>query len=796
MNRHGSNSHSQHSGNSELIPLNSVYPTQYHPGNFSGANYGGTQLFPSGMAGNGGPAHDNLVREYLGLIVKHRTVMAGVVIVSVALALLYSFIATRWYTAESRIRISTYEPVLTATRIEDVLQQKSKETNYLETQLEELKSLSLADRVLQDQQIYSFYAASSKKTSAASEEINTGGYRAPIGMIRAYLGSLAISPVRRTSLVTIAATAKDPVIAARIAQSHALAYIDWVRDARLEQQTRSLTFLENQANELRQKVTDLERSLADYAEKNAIVGVNKDENIVAQKMAQLNNALTELTTRRLEAENISKGATGKLGNSAGFDDLSTQNMRSELARLEGEYQQLSSKFMPGYPRMQQLEAQINGLRRSVQEQRKQILSGLVAKSEALAQQEIEMKEELEQQKSRAFELSKKQVQFNALNRELSSSRDLLESVLKQMKETGLSAENNASNVSLVDAPVVPTSPAYPRKSVILLIGLFGGIGAALALALLLNRLDSSIRSTDELLGYLGLPSLGLVPSFEREPAKPLPIQPSVLLGAPNRHHETNNSDDIDPSLPVLSKGRDIISPLVFLKQPRSLAAEAYRAIRTALLLSKAGDAPRTMLVTSAQSGEGKTTSAVNLVASLASSGARVVLVDADIRRPSVHRHFGLRNDGPGLVEILTGQRTFDEIAIKDPINRVTVLPAGSSPPNPAELLGSAEMLSFIEKLAARFDYVVIDSPPVLPVTDSVVLSRLVEGVIFVVGSGVTPRKVVADAVHRLHAVGAHVLGSILNNVNLSGGEHYYYNRYYRSYYEQNGESSAASSTQL
>lgn len=781
MNRHGSNSYSHQSNHSELIPLNVVHHSQQL----------GIPIFPSGGAGNGRPAHDNLVREYLGLIVKHRTVMASVVIVSVALSVLYSFIATRWYTAESRIRISTYEPVLTATRIEDVLQQKSKETNYLETQLEELKSLSLADRVLQDPQIYSFFAASAKSNSRSSDDISGAGYRAPIGMIRAYLGSLSIAPVRRTSLVTIGAMAKDPVIAARIAKSHALAYIDWVRDARLEQQTRSLTFLENQANELRQKVSDLERSLADYAEKNAIVGVNKDENIVAQKMAQLNSALTEITTRRLEAENISKGATSNLGDSAGFDDVSTQTMRSDLARLEGEYQQLSSKFMPGYPRMQQLEAQIGGIKRSIQDQRKQILSGLKAKSDALIQQEAEMKEELEQQKSRAFELSKKQVQFNALNRELASSRDLLESVLKQMKETGLSAENNASNVSLVDSPVIPTSPAYPRKMVILLIGLMGGIGAALALALLLNRLDSSIRSTDELLGYLGLPSLGLVPSFEREPAKPLLGAPNALLGAPKQTTTSNDVEEFDENMPIISKGRDIISPLVFLRQPRSLAAEAYRAIRTALLLSKAGDAPRTMLVTSAQSGEGKTTSAVNLVASLASSGAKVVLVDADIRRPAVHKHFGLQNDGPGLVEILTGQRSFEEIAIRDPIKRVTVLTAGSSPPNPAELLGSAEMLSFIEMLASKFDYVVIDSPPVLPVTDSVVLSRLVEGVVFVVGSGVTPRKVVADAVNRLHAVGAHVLGSILNNVDLTGGEHYYYNRYYRSYYDQKAESPTA-----
>jgi succinoglycan biosynthesis transport protein ExoP len=784
----------RHGSSNSLIPLSAALPKAMGDAGVPASSLGGQTIFPLTLNDSGRLGHDNLVREYLGLMMKHRLVMLSVIGASVLIALLYSFVATRWYTAESRVRISTYEPVLTATRIEDVLQQKSKESNYLETQIEELKSLSLADRVLADPEIREYFSASAKK-SARPEEVTSAGYRAPIGMIRAYLAGVSVSPVRKTSLVTVSVMARDPVIAARIAKLHATTYIDWVRDARLEQQTRSLKFLETQATELRQKVQDLERALADYAEQNAIVAVNKDENIIAQKMAQLNSALTDVTTRRMEAEKIAKEGNLNLKSSAGFDDISTQSMRSELAKLEGEYQQLSGKFMPGYPRMQQLSAQIAGLKRSIQDQRKQILSGLNSKAEALVQQESEMKEELEQQKSRAFELSKKQVQFNALNRELSSSRELLESVLKQMKETGLSAENNASNISLVDSPVVPLSPSYPRKPMLLFVGLMIGIGLAISIALLLNRLDSSLRSTDELMGYLGLPSLGLVPSFEGDAiaapgmsgranttkgVKPLLLSGGAA-GPSKRARENLPTSSLYASIEVSNEGDS--SPLVFVKQPRSLAAEAYRAIRTALLLSKAGDAPRTMLITSAQSGEGKTTSAVNLVASLASSGARVVLVDADIRRPSVHKHFGLKNDLPGLVELLTGQRSFSEVAHTGLIQRVTVVCAGSSPPNPAELLGSAEMLSFIERLASNFDYVVIDSPPVLPVTDSVVLSRFVEGVIFVVGSGRTPRKVVADAVQRLHNVGAHVLGSILNNVDLKGGEHYYYNRYYRSYYD-------------
>jgi succinoglycan biosynthesis transport protein ExoP len=235
--------------------------------------------------------------------------------------------------------------------------------------------------------------------------------------------------------------------------------------------------------------------------------------------------------------------------------------------------------------------------------------------------------------------------------------------------------------------------------------------------------------------------------------------------------------------PVLKKVVSGLSQQVmYVTNPKSLASEAYRTIRTAILLSQAGEPPRTILISSAQSSEGKTTSSINLAASLASAGGRVVLIDADLRRPGLTRHFGLPSGGPGLVEIITGQASIKDVAIPEILKRVTVIPSGRVPPNPAELLGSKEMIVTIQKLSEEYDYVIIDSPPILPVTDSVILSRFVDGVVLVVKGASTPRKVVRDAKTRLEAVGARFLGAILNDVDLTGGDYYYYNRYYYSYY--------------
>lgn len=715
------------------------------------------------------------VRQWMRVIWKYRMLCAGGAVLGFLLSLLYVFTVTPRYTARSRIKIGTYEPILASTRVEDVFEQKSKEANYLETQIQEIESLSLADRLLSDPEIRDALEKRAPRgwlgwfrDQRSSGPDGVSSYKSSLEQMEAYLDRLNVEPVKRTSLVMIEATYDDPQIAAMIANRHASAYIEWVREKRMEQQSRGLVFLRKQAEELREKVADIERDLADYAEANSIVAVNKDENIVVQKMAQLNKLLTETTTRRIEVEKLHSSALATLDqNSAGFDDSSIQDMRSELAKHQALYTQMSEKYLPTYPKMIQLKSRIDKLEKFIKEQRRQIVNGLKAKADAAREEEAHLKKELEMQTSQAFELSKRQVQYNVLNRELQTSRDLLQQVLRQSKETSLAVESNGSSVAVIDEAVVPSYPSFPKKRLTVLASVAGGLMLGVLLAFFLNHVDNTVRSPEDLQTFVSLATLGAVPSFD--------LNRSLLWSAEGY---TATKQVLDKRSPVPS------SHLVFMTSPASVASEAYRTIRTGIMLSRAGEPPRTILVSSAQSGEGKTTSAVNLAASLASTGGRVLLVEGDLRRPSVHRQFDMESHTPGLTELLTGQAGLEEVLIESRVKNLSLLLSGAIPPNPAELLGSKEMALLCDELSVSYDYVIIDSPPVLPVTDSLILSRKVDGVIMVVRSGETPGKAVREAVRRLEGVGARFLGVILNDVNMQSGDYQYYGGYYQSYKQQ------------
>ncbi|MCB0320646.1 MAG: polysaccharide biosynthesis tyrosine autokinase [Bdellovibrionales bacterium] len=750
---------------------------------------------------------DSILRDYWGIVVRYRTLIVGVFLATTLIFTIAAFLITPLYVGKSRIRIGTYEPVLTAASVEGVFEEQSKEANYLETQIQEVSSFTMADRVLNKSAVRdrifsevaahqgffaSLFGGSPTSPEEPSKDLEVHSiYTQPVDLIEQYLTNLSVRPVRRTSLVEIQFQSENPVTAALIANEHAKEYRDWVRESRVEQRSSTLRFLREQGEDLREKVMDLEREIADYAEENSIVAVNADQNITAQRMSQLNQLLTEVTAKRIEAEKIYEKSKDSLSSdAAGFDDDTTRRMRGELATLKAEYSELLEKFTPEYPKLKQIKAKISGLNEAIQEQRSQIVEGLQAKSHALELEEARLQEELDQQKSKTFELAKRQVHFNVLNRELESSRELLQNVLRQTKESALAIEGNSSNVTIVDFAVVPDSPSYPKKSLLILGGMGFGAALGVALAFLFSHLDNTIRTAEALTQLTYVPNLGVVPSFEKdqefqkdhESQKNLGgnsnVPPQIALE--NKQSKKSSSSQSDEALPV-----SYDPSVTFIDEPRSLASEAYRSIRTAILLSQAGEPPRVLAVTSAQSSEGKTTSVINIAASLASTGdVRVLVIDCDLRRPSVMSYLGGGTQTSGVVEVLTGLSPVDELILPDILPGVSVLPSGRIPPNPAELIGSKEMRNLLASLSDQFDFIVIDTPPVLPVTDSVVLSRLVDGVIFVVKGGTTPRRIIADAKDRLVSVGARILGTILNDVNFSSGDYYYYNKYYLSYYQE------------
>jgi len=734
------------------------------------------------------------LRRYIEVVLKYRAViLTSAVTIAICFAL-YAFTTTPLYTARATLQIDSYEPVLGTLKVEDLLQQKSSRQDYLETQIQQIKSLSLADAVLADPDIRKHFENTkrswlssllsfgrNRKKQDVSLDSAVSGYTAPAAMLRSYLNHISVSPVRRTTLVNIDVVDTSPILAATIANKHGAAYIEWVRSLRLDQQGRGLAFLSAQSAQLQERVADLERQLADYAEENSIVALSKDENITVQKMGTLSADLSAAESKAIQLDNKAKEARSTLSqDSAAFDDSSVTSTRLELAKLEAEYALASSKYQAAYPKMQQLRSQIDQLKRSVREQRAALVRGMESEARAAASEVNKLKEELEKQKSLAFDQSKRQVQYNSLERELDSSRELLQNVSKQMKEMSLAVESKGTNIAVVDRALVPQSPSHPKKVLLIVLGLVLGLLLGVGAAFLLDHLDNTIRTPDEVRRILDLPTLGVIPSFS---GKTLGIdEQSGGEADPTPPQESPPAASADGGAAPLSKfvAQHAVQFPILAGDGQSQVSESYRTIRTNLVLSRAGRAPRTLLITSGLPAEGKTTVAVNLAITLASTGSRVLVVDVDLRKPSVAKHFRISQNCAGVTDVLTGNASLESAIVSSSVDNVFVLPSGSSAPNPSELIGSEEMVRFVGEVQERFDYVILDSAPLLPVTDTMLLSRLAEGVVLVVRGNATPIKACVDAKERALVSGARLLGVVLNDIEIRG-MHYYYG-YYDGYY--------------
>lgn len=744
---------------------------------------------------------------------KYRWFIGLVSVLGLFLAAAYAFFATPQFTAEATLKIGTYAPLLNGAGIEDSMRQQTREQDYLNTQVSLLSSLSLADKVYSEpgiQQKLSEYfsrqtglfgflkpfrerlfgSGNEKKLDVETLEKS---YENPIDKLKSYLNIVSIQSIRKTALVNVSVTTSDPQLSARVANTHAQGFIDLMREDRQQSTLENLLFLKRQSEELADKLAQAERNLASYAEENAIVSVNKDENIVVRKMAELNELLTAATSRRILAETkLKESQSGSGLNTSANDDESIQSLRLALKQAESEYSSLAEKFKPGYPKMVQLKARIDNLNNNIRQQRGQMLGALEADYKSAVASEKALQEQLEMQKSQAFELSRREVQYNIMKRDYESIQDLHQSILRQLKEAQVSSESSGTNVSIADKAAVPSGPSSPRKLRCLLIGLLGGVLLGISLAVTFELFDNTLKTPEDVQRSLRVPSLGVIPVFNNDETSQ-PLEQSTTGSHPRLDEQEliqtpQTPADVDPSWLVPSiQDTAAISDLVVASAPRSIASESFRAVRTAILLSSADNPPRTIMVTSAKKSEGKTTLVSNLALALAQSSSRVVLIDADLRRPSVHSRFNIDPNNPGLVDFLTGLKPIEEVVHQTELPSLHVISCGPLPPNPAELVGSQKMATLIQDLKEQYDYVLIDTPPVLPVTDAVMLSRNVDGVALVVRGQATHTPLVRDAVNRVRRAGANLLGVVLNDVNIRSGDYQYYYRDTYSYYQDEEE---------
>ncbi len=741
---------------------------------------------------------------------KYRWFIALVTFIGLFLASAYAFFATPKFTAEATLKIGTYAPLLPGAGLEDTMRQQTREQDYLNTQVSLLSGLSLADKVYSDPDLnlplteyfsrqtglFGFLKPFKEHLFGTVEETDNSldaveqSYENPINRLKGYLNIVDIQAIRKTALVKISATTSSAELSASVANTHAQGFIDLIREDRQNSTLENLLFLKRQSQELADQLAQSERNLAAYAEENAIVSVNKDENIVVRRMSELNDLLTAATAKRITAEsrfNESKSGSG-IATSANDDD-SIQSLRLALKKAESDYSSLGQKFKPGYPRMRQLKASIDSLRENIKQQRGQMLGALEADYESALAAERALQEQLDMQKSQAFELARREVQFNIMKRDYESIQDLHQSVLRQLKEAQVSAESSGTNVSIADKAAVPSGPSSPKKLRSLALGLIAGFILGVGLAIMFELFDNTLKTPEDVQRSLRVPSLGVIPVFDTEE-----VNQTFGQEAPGSHPRLE--EESSPTLPnemnshaLVPKIADTaeVSDLVVASAPRSIASESFRSVRTAILLSSADNPPRTIMVTSAKKSEGKTTLVSNLALTLAQASSKVIVIDADLRRPSLHTRFNIDPNNPGLVDYLTSLKPIEDVVHQTEVPTLHVISCGPLPPNPAELIGSKKMATLLSDLSEMYDYVLIDTPPVLPVTDAVMLSRSVDGVALVVRGQSTLTPLARDAVNRIKGAGANLLGVVLNDVNIKSGDYQYYYRDTYSYYHEDDE---------
>jgi capsular exopolysaccharide synthesis family protein len=755
------------------------------------------------------------LRDYLRVIRKHRRLVAAIFFATVASTALVTFTSTKLYTASVTLQIERQSPKLAP--VQEIQPTDPgpgyEKYDYYQTQFEVLKSRSVAARVI-------------RALDLASDERFTGGDKpsflrivldwvrsllpkGPEGepveefgldpkLIDRYLDHLDVDPVRNSRLVKVSFTSPDPRLAAEVANRHAEEFTNASLEQRLALTVRAKEFLERELAKAKDRVDAAEAALNRFRKEKGIVSLDGGPtDVVSERLADLNKRHTEAQAERIRLEGqyrlIQKRDYESLPDVLASPLIAL--LKAEVAKLEAEQAELAKKFKPGYPKMGEAIARTTEAKVRLDAEVRKIVAGIESAYLAAKSREESLERELEEQRQRALLQKDVGADYATLQRDVETARGLYANLLQRLKDVDVAEEIKVSNVSVVDEAAPPVRPSKPKTLLNLLLASFLGLGLGLGLAFFLEYLDDTLRTPEEVERRLGLPTLGIVPDFDR----PLPAYAYANGGS---RREARRLGRARPTEGAESRNGSESRELVVSAAPTSVVAEAYRTIRTAVLLSSADSPPQVILFTSGAAGEGKTVTAVNQAMTLVQSGARVVLVDADIRKPRLHSLFRVAN-GQGLSTLLAGQSELEAVLHAVALTNgngaqrlagageLFVIPSGPMPPNPAELLSGRTMRETLARLRERFDFVVLDSPPVLPVTDAVLLSTLADGVVLVVRAQDTPTDVARKSCERLRYARAKILGVVLNDVDLTGGDYGgYYERYYSYYGERAGESEA------
>ena len=686
------------------------------------------------------------LKDFLAIIIKRKWVLIAFFVVVVVTMMVRAFSIQPIFQATCQVLIEREAPKVV--KIEEVMALDARwGDEYYETQYELIRSNLIAQRVIKELNLaeHPEFSTELVHSTAKGDQLKKSEAR----LIHPYLSRLSINPVKNSRLVNINFESYDPELAARIANTHAKHYIEHSWERKFDTTQDAVQWLKQQIKGVRKKLEVSEEELQHYRKKSDLVSLDFGErhNIIIQKLHDLNNTLTHAKTTCIEKENlydelnrISEDPVMIESIPAVLHNPLIQGLKLQQVNLEGEHSELSQKFGPEHPQMIRLRSQIKEIRGKITRETKKIAQSIETEFRVAQAKEKSLEKALVVQKKEALALNQKEIQYNLLKRNVEINSSIYESLLKRLNETTIAEDLEVTNISIVASAVAPKTPVKPNKSrsfmLAMVIGLMGGLG----FVFFVEYLDRSVKSSEDIEEKLGMLSLGNVET----------------LTSP--HSEK----------------------LITLHDQKSIITEELRTVASNLLFSIPDRPNKVILVTSALPQEGKTFLSTNLSVVLAEMGKRVLLIDVDMRNPSVHSLFKI-DKAPGLSDyLLDGDMPLVHIQ-ETQANNVSVMSAGTSVPNPAELLMSQRMSSFIKKMRENEVFIILDAPPVMMLSDTLNLASLVDGVVMVVKSSVTPCATIQKSIQQLEQINAKLVGAVLNKHNISR-ESYYNRYYYRDYH--------------
>lgn len=675
----------------------------------------------------------SILQHYMRIALRWRWVILGATIAVMAVGLVVTLLMTPQYTAASTIEIlresdqvTSFEGVERETSIAD--------QEFYQTQYGLLRARSLAERVaaelnlVDDPDFFRMYGVVPE--NAPAFRINNGRYPAQGRAERRrvagalLLGNVSIDPTRLSRLVDIRFTSPDPTFAASVANAWAESFIETNLERKIQSTSYGRDVLQRQLTEYKQRLDESQRQLVTYATNEEIINLPangegaQERPIIADNLAALNAALSEAISDRIEAEARFRQAGGGGSTTAALGNTAINNLRQRRAELAGEYQELMVRFEPGYPAAQAIQQQISALDSAISREETRVSGSVQAEYRQAVQRESALEARVNALKQDYLDLRRRSIQYNIFEQEVDTNQTLYDGLLQRFKEIGIAGGVGVNNIAIVDLADVPQSPSSPQLVLNMLIALLGGLLLGVAIALGLEQLDESIGDPTELQRRIGLPLLGSVPKVDGE------------------------------------------TPAEALLDRKSELVDAYLAIQTNLGFTTQHGIPRAFSVTSTRPGEGKSTTALALATILSRQGRKVILVDGDMRSPSVHQLAGVDHDR-GLSNFLTGEDELDGLVFRMEELGVDAMTAGPIPPNAAELLTGTRLSLLVERLLSSYDHVVVDSPPVLGLADAPLIGSQLDGVIYAVESQGIRTTQVKTALGRLVSAKVKVFGGIV-----------------------------------